>query len=203
MRRADVLQHFVSLRDDEPVVVGPSGSTTLVQAYGDDELFINGMDMPYSTPVCLGLALALKHRRIVAVEGDGSMLAGAAVLSTIARYKPPNLVVLVFDNEGYVSPGHGDIQTATAFGTDIGGMARAAGIAGVRTVRTLRSAKAALDEAFREPGPWVIVAKIDQSDREDPFREVGRTVDIVESAMRFRRALTSESQRDRSPTNGR
>lgn len=198
MRRADVLQHFVSLRDDEPIVVGPSGSSTLVQTYGDDDLFMAGMDMPYTTPICLGLALALKHRRIVAVEGDGSMLAGAAVLSTIARYKPPNLVVLVFDNEVYVSPGHGDIQTATAFGTDIGGMALAAGIAGVRTVRTLPSANAALDEAFREPGPWVIVAKIDQSDRTDPFREVGRSLDIVESAMRFRRALTSATPRGTS-----
>jgi thiamine pyrophosphate-dependent acetolactate synthase large subunit-like protein len=92
MRRADVLQHFASLRDDEPVVVGPSGATPLVQTYGDDELLLTAMDMPYSTPICLGLALALKDRRIVAVEGDGSMLAGAAVLSTIARYKPPNLL---------------------------------------------------------------------------------------------------------------
>ena len=191
MRRADVLSHLAELRTDEPVIIGPGAASPLLQAYGDDDLMIHGMDMPYAAPICLGLALALKHRRIVAVEGDGSLLAGLGVLTTIARYRPPNLVLLVFDNGVYLSPGHGDLETATSYGADLAAMARAAGIHGVRDVRTLEAATAALDTAWREPGPWVIVAKVDQSDRTDPAREVERPVNIIERSFDFRRALAN------------
>src|SRR5262249_47431200 len=121
-----------------------------------------------------------------------SLLAGLGVLTTIAPYRPPNLVGLVFDNQAYLSPRHGDIETATAYGTDLAGISRAAGVTNTREVSDIEDAQAGLDEAWSKPGPWVIVAKVDHSDRTDPARQVERGVDIIESALRFRRALRQD-----------
>ena len=85
------------------------------------------MDMGYATAICLGLALAVPTERVVALEGDGSALAGLGVLSTIGRYAPPNLVVVVFHNGVYASCGDGRVPTAAAATTDLAAVARAWG----------------------------------------------------------------------------
>src|SRR5437667_6556588 len=73
----------------------------------------------------LGLALSLPQQKIVVLDGDGSVLMNLGGLSTMARYKPKNLVHIIFDNESLLSVG--GFPTATATGTDLEGIARAAG----------------------------------------------------------------------------
>src|SRR4029077_10245601 len=74
----------------------------------------------------LGIALARPHRRVLAIEGEGSFYAGSVVLSTIWRLRPNNLVVVVLDN-GVWGTGDGLEPTATAFGVDLVRLALAAG----------------------------------------------------------------------------
>ena len=57
---------------------------------GDDPSILYNMEMPYATPMCLGLAMARRTQRIVALEGDGSLISALGVLTTIARYRPRN-----------------------------------------------------------------------------------------------------------------
>ena len=64
------------------------------------------------TPVVLGLALALPHRGVIALDGDGSILLNLGTLSTVGNYAPPNLMSIIFDNESYASTG--GLPTATA-----------------------------------------------------------------------------------------
>src|SRR5438445_5675074 len=82
----------------------------------------------------LGLALSLPKQKVVVLDGDGSVLMNLGGLSTMARYKPKNLVHVIFDNESLLSVG--GFPTATAAGTDLAGVARASGIAAVSTVQT-------------------------------------------------------------------
>ena len=72
------------------------------------------------------MALGLPQRKVIALDGDGSLLMNLCSLPTIARMRPKNLVHIVFDNEVYEASG--SKKTATATGTDFVGMARAAGI---------------------------------------------------------------------------
>jgi thiamine pyrophosphate-dependent acetolactate synthase large subunit-like protein len=72
------------------------------------------------------MALGLPHRKIIALDGDGSLLMNLCSLPTIARMHPSNLLHIVFDNEVYEASG--SKKTATAAGTDLVGVARAAGI---------------------------------------------------------------------------
>src|SRR5262249_62425170 len=57
-----------------------------------------GFNMGFATPVGLGLALALPHRRVFILDGDGGVLLLAAVLADLGSQQPPKAVV-VADNE--------------------------------------------------------------------------------------------------------
>ena len=94
----------------------------------------------------LGLALSLPDQKIVVFDGDGSLLMNLGSLSTMARYKPRNLVHVVFDNESLLSVG--GFPTATSTGTDLEGIARAAGIPRALTVRTVEDFKTAVKDAL-------------------------------------------------------
>ena len=80
------------------------------------------------------------------------MLGSLGVLTTVARYQPPNLIIIVFDNGVYLTTGSGRAVAASATGTDIEGIGRAAGLTHTCTVGDMSAARPALDRAFNEPG---------------------------------------------------
>src|ERR1035438_9295373 len=65
----------------------------------------------------LGLALCKPRRKVVVFDGDGSILMNLGSFKTMARYAPPNMVHVVFDNESLLSVG--GFPTATSTGSDI------------------------------------------------------------------------------------
>jgi thiamine pyrophosphate-dependent acetolactate synthase large subunit-like protein len=117
--------------------------------------------MGLASSIGLGLALAQPRRRVVALDGDGSLLMNLGSLATIATLAPPNLVVIVWDNQVYGTTG--GQPTATARGSDLAGAARALGIPRTVTVREPEAFDRGVAQALREPGPWVIVARVDES----------------------------------------
>jgi thiamine pyrophosphate-dependent acetolactate synthase large subunit-like protein len=192
MDSAEVVELLNRYRADAPVIVGAGSRGRELRTFaGDDPLVLYSMDMPYATPMCVGLARALPNRRVVALEGDGNMLAGLCELTTVGRYQPENLVVVVVDNESYGSFGAGTVTTATSAGVDLEGVARSCGIANACTVRDPAEADEALRRAFAEPGPWVIVAKVvNRGDTDARFWI--NPPDVVENAFTFRQALRAQ-----------
>ncbi|HEY7065111.1 MAG TPA: thiamine pyrophosphate-dependent enzyme [Chloroflexota bacterium] len=189
MESPDLLEVLERYRGSSPMVVaaGRRGREMRTIA-GDDPLVLYNMDMPYATPVCLGLARTRPDTKVVALEGDGNVLAGLGGLSTIGRYQPDNLIVLVVDNESYGSFGTGAVTTATSAGVDLEVVARGCGIANACTVRDLTAAEDALQRAFSTPGPWVIVAKVANLGDSDARFWINPP-DIVENAFSFEQAL--------------
>ena len=117
--------------------------------------------MGLASSIGLGLAMTQPKRRVVVLDGDGSLLMNLGSLATIATVAPPNLVVIVWDNELYGTTG--GQPTATATGSDLAGAARALGIPHVVTVREPEEFDSGVANALREPGPWVIIAKVSES----------------------------------------
>src|SRR5262245_55724569 len=66
--------------------------------------------------VGLGLALAQPERKVLVLTGDGELLMGLGSLATIAAQRPPNLRIVVLDNESYGETGQQ--RTHTAMGVD-------------------------------------------------------------------------------------
>jgi len=107
----------------------------------------------------LGLALCLPHQKVVVLDGDGSVLMNLGGLTTLARYRPANLVHVIFDNESLLSVG--GFPTATSTGSDLAALARAAGIEGASTVRTVDEFTETFDAALHATELACVVAKVE------------------------------------------
>jgi len=115
--------------------------------------------MGLASSMGLGIALSRPELPVVVLDGDGSILMNLGSLTTMARYHPQNLVHIVFDNESLLSVG--GFPTATATGTDIAGMAEAAGIARTAQARTVEEFAAAFRAALASGEMTTIVAKVE------------------------------------------
>ncbi len=115
--------------------------------------------MGLASSMGLGIALARPELPVVVLDGDGSVLMNLGGLTTMARYRPRNLVHVVFDNESLLSVG--GFPTATSTGSDIAGMAAAAGIPRTDEVRTIAEFADAFDEAMRAGALTTLVAKVE------------------------------------------
>ena len=115
--------------------------------------------MGLASSMGLGIALSMPAHQVVVLDGDGSLLMNLGTLSTLARYKPGNLLHVVLDNESLLSVG--GFPTATATGTDLAGVARAAGVPRVLEARTVSDFKLAVSDALASRVLTTIVAKVE------------------------------------------
>jgi thiamine pyrophosphate-dependent acetolactate synthase large subunit-like protein len=162
MDRAEALRRLRETLTDEPVVVSLGYPAYDLFAAGDRGLnFYTWGSMGLTSSIALGLAIARPDRRVIAVDGDGSLLMNLGGLATIGAVAPRNLVVLVVDNESYATTG--GQATFTARTTDLEAVGRAVGIANARTATDAAAFDAAVEETRRVAGPWLIVAKVTES----------------------------------------
>ena len=128
MQRFDCLKVLASLMTPEDLVVTNIGTVQHEwRVARPSRANLYGLNMGQCTAVALGLSLALPHRRVFALDGDGSLLLNLVSLADTAYHNPPNLRIIVFDNEAYETPG--GMPTATAHGVDLVQVARGSGIA--------------------------------------------------------------------------
>lgn len=114
--------------------------------------------MGLASSMGLGIALSRPELKVVVFDGDGSVLMNLGGLTTLARYRPKNLLHVVFDNESLLSVG--GFPTATATGSDLAGIAAAAGVPHTTTVRTLDDFTAAFTAALAANELTTLVAKV-------------------------------------------
>src|SRR5919108_1523709 len=147
MRRLDALR-AVYPQLEQCVVVTIMGAVAVeLQSLGHrPNFFYLQHAMGLASSMGLGIALAQPRRQVVVFDGDGSVLMNLGGLTTLARYRPRNLVHVVFDNESLLSVG--GFPTATATGSDIAAIAAAAGVPRTATVRTVDDFTTAFDEAM-------------------------------------------------------
>ena len=115
--------------------------------------------MGLASSMGLGIALARPEKRVVVFDGDGSILMNLGGLTTLARYRPRNLVHVVFDNESLLSVG--GFPTATSTGSDLAAIAAGAGVPRTAAVRTLDEFTHAFEDALAAGDLTTIVAKVE------------------------------------------
>ncbi|WP_181378144.1 thiamine pyrophosphate-dependent enzyme [Teichococcus aestuarii] len=157
-RRA-VVNALLAERGELAVIAGLGAPAWDITAAGDHPRNLplwGGMGSAAS--IGLGLALAQPRRPVLVITGDGEMLMGLGTLATIAVARPPNLSIVVLDNEHYGETGMQ--RTHTGAGVDLAAMARGAGIPRVHAVRDeaeVAPLRAAIHEAS---GPLFAQVKI-------------------------------------------
>jgi len=162
MTRLDATHRLAAALGNDLVIASLGHPAYDLFAAGDhDTYFYTWGSMGLASSVGIGLAMAQPDRRVVVLDGDGSLLMNLGSLATIGWVRPANLVVIVWDNGLYGTTGGQD--TATAHGTDLDAAARAMGISATATVKTLAELDHAMARSRSQSGPWVIVAKVDES----------------------------------------
>jgi len=142
--------------------------------------------------VATGLALALPHRKVIALDSDGSVLLSLFNLATLGNLRPKNLVVYVFDN-GVYSGSRISYPTATSGNTDLEAMARGAGIPNARTIRDIDQFKTEGLGALAQDGLGFFVCKVEES---LVHREIPRpNTDLAENKYTFVRYLERTGKR--------
>ena len=184
MKRRDAVRELLAERDELLVVAGLGAPAWDVTAAGDHPLnFPMWGAMGGAAMVGLGLALAQPDRRVLVVTGDGEMLMGIGALATIAVQRPPNLSIVVLDNERYGETGMQ--KTHTAYGVELARMAKAAGFEGASVVRTMIGIRRLARLVREARGPLFAQIKV----RADKPTVVMPPRDGVLLKARFREAL--------------
>lgn len=106
----------------------------------------------------LGLALAQPKKKVVVLDGDGNVLMGMNVLASVASERPANLWHVVLDNQTHASTGG---QRTISGQVKLEEVARATGYRAAHRAEDVASFGAALDRAFAEPGPSMVLGTVE------------------------------------------
>jgi thiamine pyrophosphate-dependent acetolactate synthase large subunit-like protein len=161
MNRADLCKRLVAQLHGEEAIIGGIGNTNFdLWAAGQraQNFYMLG-SMGLACPIALGVALAQPRRRVIALEGDGSILMQLGSLGTIAAQGQKNLILVILDNGSYQITG--GQPTLTARGADIVAIARGTGLAKSAWAADEKDFEARVSRALAEDGPWLIAARTD------------------------------------------
>jgi thiamine pyrophosphate-dependent acetolactate synthase large subunit-like protein len=161
LNRFDLTSRLIARLKDDEAVVGGIGNTNFdlwAAGHRPQNFYMLG-SMGLCFPIALGLALAQPRRRVVAIDGDGSLLMQLGCLATIAERSPPNLTLLVMDNGSYQITG--GQKAATRDVADLVAIARGCGLAESHWAEDTAGFDALLDAALLSDRPHLIAAKID------------------------------------------
>jgi len=189
MTRLDALAAIYPRLGDAAVVTIMGAVATELQSLGHrPNFFYLQHAMGLASSLGLGIALAQPDRQVVVFDGDGSLLMNLGGLTTLARYRPSNLLHVVFDNESLLSVG--GFPTATSTGSDLAAIAAAAGVPRAATVATLEGFVTAFDDALASKTLTTLVAKV---------QAVGPSayvtgLSLLENRFQFQRYLTGRLQ---------
>ena len=114
----------------------------------------------------LGLALALPQRRVIVLDGDGSLLMNLGSLVTIAAAAPKNLVHFVCQNSTYEANGGHPLPNPEV---DFVGLARSAGIRACHSFSDLPAFEAKVQGLLKAEGPVFAVLRIEQGHIPEPL----------------------------------
>ena len=154
--------------------------------------------MGHTADLALGLALACPERKVICLNGDGSMLMTLGTLVTIMQARPGNLVLFVVQNDTYEITGN--LPVPGAGHIDFALLARGAGFERIYTFDDADAYAAALPEVLSGVGPVLVAVKVARGSEGPISRSERETsqylkISLAESARRLRCALGSASGR--------
>ena len=146
MIRSDVLKSLIPVISDHLVVCNiglPSQEMHMLDDQPSNFYMLGTMGLASS--IGLGVALAQKEK-VIAIDGDGSVLTNFGTLPTIANNVADNFILLIIDNGSYGSTG--DQPTYAGMKTSLAAVAKACGCETViecQAEDTAKTVQAALD----------------------------------------------------------
>ena len=162
MQRKACFEKIAALRGDAIVVSTYTSAFEWRRVDPSPLNFFSVGAMGQASSHALGFAIGLPDRKIIVLDGDGSLLMNLSTLATIANAAPKNLVHFVVENGSYEANGGHPIPAQEK--VDFTGMARAAGYAAAFTFEGLNQFAAELPAVLETPGPVFAALKVEAGD---------------------------------------
>ena len=155
-----LLRPLAERRTDEVVVT----TMSVVRPWGrlsDSPLDFASADsaMGHAADLALGIAMAQPDRKVLCLNGDGSMLMTLGTLATIVESGVTNLVLFVVGNGGYEITGNQPLAGGDA--VDFAGLARAAGFPRVYRFQDAVAFAGSLDAVLTQRGPVFVDVRVE------------------------------------------
>lgn len=182
MIRSDILRDIAPVIRDQLVICNiglPSQELHMIDDQPSNFYMLGTMGLASS--IGLGLALA-QPKKVIAIDGDGSVLTNLGTLPTIANNPADNYILLIIDNGSYGSTG--DQPTYAGKKTSLTAVAKACGCDNVIECRA-EDTKKVLEEALAGERMTVIVSKCESGNAKMPVI----TMDPVVIRHRFMEAV--------------
>ena len=194
--KEECLQLIADQRTDE-IVVTTMGSTVpwgKISTHPLDFASV-GSAMGHAADFALGIALARPDKRVVVINGDGSMLMCLGTLATITALNTPpaNYLLFVCDNGSYEVTGNQPVPAGnTRFSWPM--IAKGAGFEKVYEFDNLEKLASELPSIWGETGPVFVSLKIARAHEPPPNRWGGFPYpylqeSLAESTYKLRQAL--------------
>ena len=197
LTKEEFLEPLARVRTDEIVIT----SMSVVRPWGrlsDSDFDFASADsaMGHTADLALGVAMAQPSRRVVCLNGDGSMLMSLGTLATIVESGVDNLILFVIVNGTYEITGNQRVPAAPTL--DFAAMARAAGFASVHHFDEASAYAAALDGIVREKGSTFVSALVAPESEGPISRSASEDTRYLQTSLfdwarRFRAALVESS----------
>ena len=188
MNREGAVQCVVDLLDAEDVVVSTTGKTSRElyeyraergDGHGSDFLTVGAMG--HTASIAMGVARAQADRKVVCLDGDGSVLMHMGALAIVGQSGLDNFFHVVVNNGAHDSVGG---QATVGFEMDIPGIARACGYKEVASVSAGDEVKAEMARLRELAGPVLLEIKTNKGARDDLGRPKTTPVENRDAFMR-------------------
>lgn len=186
MIRSEVLKTLVPVLSDHLTIMNiglPSQEMHLLDDQPTNFYMLGTMGLASS--IGLGVALAQKEK-VIAIDGDGSILTNMGTLPTIANNVADNFVLVIIDNGSYGSTG--DQPTYAGKKTELADCAKAAGCDNVHIVQA-EDAAGALQDALESNKMTILVVKCESGNIKVPVI----TMDPVVIKDRFMKTIAARN----------
>ena len=170
LSREDALRRLLELCDPRDLLVSTTGKTSrelfeLRAQRGEvqnDFLMVGGMG--HTASVALGVAIGQPQRRVICLDGDGSLLMHMGAMPVISTFGPDRFLHVLLNNGTHESVGG---QVTSAMDIDFAQLSHAVGYKGY----AFANCRASLDSAWANlacsTGPVLLELKIRSGSRDD------------------------------------
>ena len=183
MGRFELIQKITEKVNEELVVCNlglPSRELYNLKDMPNNFYMLGSMGMVSS----IGFGLSLfTDKKVIVIDGDGSILMNLSSLVTTANYKPKNLIHIIIDNKSYGSTGNQPTLTSNGF-TNLAKVAKASGIENVFETNSLEEFSKILEDALILDKPTVIIVNTDPKNVDVPIIPLS-TMYIKKRFMKF------------------
>ena len=182
LTKAQFLEPLAQRRTDE-VVVTTMGAVRPWGAYSDSDLDFASADsaMGHAADLALGVAMAQPSRKVICLNGDGSMLMSLGTLVTIVESRVENMLLFVVENRSYEITGNQPIPGAG--NVDFCTMARAAGFRSCYDIRDADEYEGCLDEILAAPGPVFVSVRVEAGGEGPISRSEGESARYLQTSL--------------------